>query len=88
MSSKAKKYQLTLATLVTPYMERSVGRYCQWFNTDISKDLSKANTSVKVKFGDGDIMQLSDNHLLATDRRKFDYSKFPSDIPKHDTDFV
>ena len=43
---------------------------------------------MKLKFGDGKNILLSDNHLLATDRRKFNYSKFPSDIPKHDTDFV
>ena len=43
---------------------------------------------MKLKFGDGKNILLSDNHLLATDRRKFDYSKFPSDFHKRDTDFV
>jgi hypothetical protein len=69
-------------------MERSVGRYCQWFNTDISKNLGKPQASVKVKFGDGDIIEPSDNHLLATDRSKFDYSEFPTELFERDTDFV
>ena len=74
--------------MVTPYIERSVGRYCQCFNNNRSKDLLKTQASVKVKFGDGDIIQLSDNHLMNADRGKFNYSEFPSDIPKRDADFV
>ena len=88
MSIKAKKYQLTLATLVTPYMERSVGRFCKWLNTDISRDHSKANTSVKVQFGNGEVIDLFDTHLMNTDRSKFNYSEFPYELSKHDTDFI
>ena len=88
LTIKAKKFQLTLATLVTPYIERSVGRYCQWFNSNDTDGLSKAKTSLQVQFGDGKVIDLSDNHLMNTERSKFDYSKFPDDVPKRDTNFV
>ena len=63
-----------MTTLVTPYMERSVGRFCNWFNTDPTREISKFRSFANVQFDNEEIIPLSDTFLMDTDRSEFDYS--------------
>ena len=77
-----------MTALVTPYMERSVGRFCNWFNTDPAKELSKFRSFTNVQFDNEEIIPLSDTYLMDTDRSEFDYSNFPLELSQSDIDFV
>ena len=82
------KHCITMTALVTPYMERSVGRFCNWFNTDPAKELSKFRSFTNVQFDNEEIIPLSDTYLMDTDRSEFDYSNFPLELSQSDIDFV
>ena len=82
------KHCITMAALVTPYMERSVGRFCNWFNTDPTKEISTFRSFANVQFDNEEIIPLSDTYLMDTDRSEFDYSNFPLELSKSDIDFV
>ena len=82
------KHCITMTTLVTPYMERSVGRFCNWFNTDPTKEISKFRSLANVQFDNEQIVPLSDTYLMDTDRSEFDYSNFPIELSQSDIDFV
>jgi hypothetical protein len=82
------KYCITMTTLVTPYMERSVGRFCNWFNTDPTKEISKFRSLANVQFDNEEIIPLSDTYLMDTDRSEFDYSNFPLELSQSHIDFV
>ena len=77
-----------MAALVTPYMERSVGRFCNWFNTDPTREISKFRSFANVQFDNEEIIPLSDTYLMDTDRSEFDYSNFPLELSQSDIDFV
>ena len=82
------KHCITMTTLVTPYMERSVGRFCNWFNTDPTKEISTFRSFANVQFDNEEIIPLSDTYLMDTDRSEFDYSNFPLELSQSDIDFV
>ena len=82
------KHCITMAALVTPYMERSVGRFCSWFNTDPTKEISKFRSFANIQFDNEEIIPLSDTYLMDTDRSEFDYSNFPLELSQSDIDFV
>ena len=77
-----------MTALVTPYMERSVGRFCSWFNTDQTKEISKFRSFANVQFDNEEIIPLSDTYLMDTDRSEFDYSNFPLELSQSDIDFA
>ena len=88
LTSKNQKHFMTLATLVTPFCKKSIGRFCQWFSTDNINGLKDTKTMVKVKFGDNEAVNLSENFFITTDRKKFDYENWPSKLKDQRTDFV
>ncbi len=67
---------------------QSVGRFCNWFNTDPTKKISKFRSFANVQFDNEEIIPLSDAYLMDTDRSEFDYSNFPLELSQSDIDFV
>ena len=88
LNIESEKYYLTMATLVTPYAKESIGRSCDWFKTDGSKQLNESRSFMKVKFENGHSLHSPDLYLVSTDRDECNGSKFPQEIHRRDVDFA
>jgi hypothetical protein len=81
-------YHITIATLVPPYNTRWIGRFCDWFRTDATCDLSKVRSYVKAQFEDHSPIRLSEPFLMETPRETFSALKVPDCIIDRDSDFA
>ena len=88
MKKKSGECRIALCSLVFPYYDKRVGRFCNWYETDQPNTFSGTPSFINSQFPSNKTTPRKTTYLLDTDRSKFDYAEYSANLSKMNQDFV
>ena len=88
MNDNAEKFHITVCTLVYPYLDKGVGRFCDWYKTDVTDEFRGITSFIKAKLSEHYAKRLGFPYIHHIDRAEVNLGSYPEKLLQSNQDFV
>ena len=88
MNNDAEKFHIIAFTLVYPYLDKGVGRFVEWYKTDVTDEFTGITSFIKAKLSENYAKRLGFPFIYHIDRTKVNLGSYPEKLLQSNQDFV
>ena len=88
MNDNADKFHITVCTLVYPYLDKGVGRFVEWYKTDVTDEFTGITSFIKAKLSENYAKRLGFPYIHHIDRTEVNLGSYPEKLLQSNQDFV
>ena len=88
MNNNIGKFHITVCTLVYPYLDKGVGRFVEWYKTDVTDEFRGITSFIKAKLSENDAKRLGFPYIHHIDRTEVNLGSYPEKLLQSNQHFV